>query len=319
MEAAVDLTKEELWNMSTSYPAPMGEIETKEMLKTIQQTNKQKPVETEDREITAAVESIPRLAFLSVLCVDIILTSIYIVLTFIVASQLLFQDDPDSTKYAAIMLIVAWIPALLLLPNEIYYNKELYRDNSVYSVIKVIFGLVIFPFLPSVLYCGHLRYDYSAHYISRLNRVNSVKNILHTTLYLILLCFLAMRGKLEVGDNSSSCLLDNLGRSTCFVSSAITSAVISLLLLIRSELNLLSELSNENRKKQLSTTSRILSWVLSTSIYKVVAYAYILTCIDYWRVIPAITIMLVVTVIQEYIFTEYISTDESEEDTEYRE
>ena len=297
----------------------MGEIESKEMLKTIQQTNKQKQVETEDRENTAAVESIPRLAFLSVLCVDIILTSIYIVLTFIVASQLLFQDDPDSTKYAAIMLVVAWTPALLLLPNEIYYNKELYRENSVYSVIKVIFGLVIFPFLPSLLYCGHLRYNYSAHYISRLNRVNSVKNTLHTTLYLILLCFLAMRGKLEVGDNSSSCVLDNLGRSACFVSSAIISAVMSLLLLLRSELNLLPGLSKDNWKKQLSTASRILPWLLTTSIYKVVAYAYIVTYIDYWTVIPAITIMLVVTVIQEYIFTEYISTDESEEDTEYRE
>ena len=311
MEAEINLNRSELWKMSASYPAPTGEIETRRILKTLNETYLCKQDETNVNIMDISRRSISKLTFLRILLLDITLSSVYLTVNIFLLLHLLSgEKDDNSWSYGVIMIIILWMPAIFILPNEIYYRTELIYMKSV--PLNIVLGFIFFPVLQIFLYLNQLRRrEEDTKYMRRLDKVKSIKDIIHCNLHMILLIFLGIRGYL-LKENESSCIIDNLGRSACFTSPVIMSGIISIYFLVRSQVNLYMDQEQESGILNiLEQPLRYLPYLTSGMIFRIISYAFILNYIDYWTIIPVFCIILVQIILQGYIV---MHTNDKEED-----
>ena len=311
MEAEINLNRSDFWKMSASYPAPTGEIETRRILKTLNETYLCKQDETNVNIMDISRRSISKLTFLRILLLDIILSSVYLTVNIFLLLHLISgEKDDNSWSYGVIMLIILWIPAIFILPNEIYYRTELISMKSV--SLNIVLGFILFPVLPIFLYLNQLRKrEEDTQYMRRLDKVKSMKDIIHCNLHMILLIFLGIRGYL-LKEDESSCIIDNLGRSACFTSPVIMSGIISIYFLVRSQVNLYMDQEHETRILNiLEQVLRYLPYLISGMIFRIISYAFILNYIDYWTIVPVFCIILVQIILQGYIV---MHSNEKEED-----
>ena len=298
--------------MSASYPALTGEIETRRILKIM---NSKKHITQEKRKelVNSYTKSISKLKFLWIILVDIILSAVYFITNIYLGIYFLTKDGPikaDTWIYGLWMLLIPWIPSLLMIPHEIYYRTVLLKNGN--TVIMIIAGIILFPIIPSLLYLNQMRQNQDTTYMKRLDKLHHMKQILHSGLKVIILVFLAMRGYL-ITDNDTSCIIDNLGRSACFLSPLLISMILSMFILITSGLCLyLQDQPDQDWSNILSQIVRYLPYLVSILMFRIVSYAYIVNYIDYWTIIPGTGFILVNIGLQGYLTS---NTEEEADDT----
>ena len=274
-----ELDKLEPWKMSTSHQAPAPpavEIEAKNILKLIQEENQAGQ--------NMFNKSISKQTFLRILIIDIILSGVYFTVNIILASHLIFSDKQNNLKYGMLMMMIPWIPAVLIIPNEIFYKTGLFEKNSKYAKLLSVFtAVVFFPIWSICLYISSFRNLTITSYLKRLEKVSSIKQILHMTLHMVLIIFLIMRGKV-LQEDETSCITDELGRSVCFTFPVILSLILSVLLIL------------VKGTREL----KYLPFLTVTLVFRTVSLAFILTYIDYWSVIPFSLLFLLQIVLIEY-------------------
>ena len=276
METEVKLDKLEPCKMSTSYPAPAGEIETRNILKLIQAENQagQKSLE----------KTISKLTFLRILIIDIILSGVYFAVNSILAAHLIFSDKQNNLRYGVLMMIIPWIPAVLIIPNEIFYKTKIFEENNKDAMMAVL----IFPIWTICLYISSLRNLTVTSYLQRLEKVNSMKQTIHSSFHMILMIFLIMRGR-SLQEDETSCIADDLGRSVCFTFPVILSLILSVFFIIV-----------KGNSCEQSESQKYLPSLACMMMFRTVSFAFILTYIDYWSVIPFSILFILQIVLVEY-------------------
>ena len=268
--------------MSTSYPAPAGEIETKNILKLIQEEN-------QSGEKSYFNKSISKQTFLCILIIDIILSGVYFTVNSILAAHLIFSDKQNNLRYGVLMMIIPWIPAVLIIPNEIFYKTSLFEKNSKNEKILSVFtAIVFFPIWSICLFISSFRNLTITSRLKRLDKVNSMKQIIHSNLHMLLMIFLIMRGRL-LQEDDASCITDDLGRSVCFTFPVIVSLILSVIfIIVKGSI----AVKRESLKSLLSLACLLM--------FRTVSFAFILTYIDYWSAIPFFLLFILQIVLFEY-------------------
>ena len=197
METEVQLDKLETWKMATSYPAPAGEIETKNILKLIQEENQAGQKRVFNKLIS-------KQTFLIILIIDIILSSVNFTVNSLLATHLIFSDKQNNLRYGILMMVIPWIPAVLIIPNEIFYKTKIFeKNNKNAKLLSAMMAAMFFPIWTICQYISSLRNLAITSYMKRLEKVNRMKLIIQSSLHMVLMVFLIMRGRLLQEDVTS--------------------------------------------------------------------------------------------------------------------
>ena len=310
MEAEIRLDKSELWKMSASYPAPTGEIETRRILKTMktfETSSKGESKESNTDNEQEPVKSISRLTFLRILILDIIFTAVFVLTNILLGLYLIIGKGGsiqlETWNYGILVLIIPWLPSILLIPHEFYYKTELVKPlQSRMKIVLILAGFLLFPLLQVFIYSYYLNKKIHSKCMRRLDKVRNINHLLHSSLNLILLTFVTIRGQLLPGDDSS-CIIDNLGRSACLLSPILLYTIISVLILLRSSISLNSVKSPDTGLVKYMEEGIVnIPYLVSVIIFRIVSYGYMFSYIDYWSIIPMVTILLVHIIIQGYLY-----------------
>ena len=181
-----------------------------------------------------------------IIMIEIILHTIYITTSFMIAYKLMYSRKEDVThswQYGVIMLIIQWLPAFALIPNEIYYETELVPSSNYLKLAAQTFICVIlFPVLPLILNGKHI-ISSESKYFARLDTINSLNQVIFTSLHLTLLIFLTMRGHLN-NEDEPACILNVNETSACILIPVLVAVTISMILYIKASSHLLTKESN---------------------------------------------------------------------------
>ena len=226
------------------------------------------------------------MTFQHILYLDILLPTIYLVLNTILAIHLIYSKE-DGIWYGILMMLIPWLPALFLIPNEIYYNTATFGEQfSSAKLMKITLNSVFFPVWPIYNYMTSFRSLTISNYLSRLDKINSIKQIMHSSLHMVLTIFLIMRGRL-LQEDENSCVKDNLGRSVCFKYIVILSLILSTILIIGKVI------------KEENYSFIKIPFISCTLVFRTVSFAFILTYIDWWSVISFLIITLEVIILMQ--------------------
>ena len=238
------------------------------------------------------------MTFQHILYLDILLPTIYLVLNTILAIHLIYSKE-DGIWYGILMMLIPWIPALFLIPNEIYYNTATFGEQfSSAKLMKITLNSVFFPAWPIYNYMTSFRSLTISDYLSRLDKINSIKQIMHSSLHMVLTIFLIMRGRL-LQEDETSCVKDNLGRSVCFKYIVILSLILSTILIIGKVI------------KEENYSFIKLPVISCTLVFRTVSFAFILTYIDWWSIFALLIIILEVVFLMQLHKNENGATDEN--------
>ena len=265
-----------------------GMIKTKINLKNVEKAPKKQKTR---RQKHVVPKLISRAKFLRILLLDIITCNVYI-FTIILQGVHLSRDN-STWIYGGEMIAILWMPSLLIIPHELYYKTQLCQFKTTGSkVFSVMIGFLLFPILPSLLYGNQLTRNKDMLYLKRLDKMQNIRLFLQSSLYLILLVFLIMRG--ELFQDEDSCVIDDLGRSFCIFSPAIISAVLSIFILLRATTNIyLAREKTENTFDTIEKNILYLPYLINMVVFRIGSYAYMFNYIDYWGAVPVAGIILI--------------------------
>ena len=258
------------------------------------------------------------LANIKVILIEIILYTIYITINCMIVYKLYSrkEDGKHSWQYGVIMVLIHWVPALTLIPNELYYKTELVPSTNYFMLaLETSICVLLFPLLPIFLYGKHITSSQSK-YLARLDTITSLNQIIFTSLHMILLIFLTMRGHLYQGEEVT-CILNGFDRSGCIMFPVLVNAIISAVLYIKSSFYILLKEPNHE------STVKLMPWLISTLLFRTTSFAYIVVYVDYWAIIPISGILLVMTIQQGWVAqyeenNNLFSSDNTEHSKEFK-
>ena len=290
--------------MSISNQLPFYEYENKQKIV----RNQEKKVEKLNLK-TRKLMKLSRTRYLWILIKDIFLSSALTFTCILVGENLLSQR---SLYKGAIMLIIPWFPAILLIPHELYQKSVLIpKLNSLPIILMTLAALIFFPILPLSMHL-HLLYgskDYN--YFSRLDYLHNVMKLLQSSVHLVLLLDMAARGELLVENVDATCISDELGRSACVSLSIQVNAVITLALLVLSSISLqISEYTEHTKVKVLSS----FPFAFCTLMFRMVSYSLMIIYIDVWAIIPISCVIFIYMILHGYTATYLDSAEELDKD-----
>ena len=220
--------------------------------------------------------------------IDILLYLTFISTNFYLAYTNYYSNsnNNESWKYGVYLIIILWLPAFILVPNEIFFHTALVKTcNLQILAVKTILGISIFPVLPLVLQTAALRNE-DEKYLARFKTINCLNQIIFTSLHLVLLIFITMKGQVHPEDQGV-CDIQSLEYSM------VLSALTSIILYVKSVSHLLSKDKNAERNIFYLTP-----WITSALMFRTSSYALILNYMDYWATIP-LTIIFIVFTLQQ--------------------
>ena len=222
--------------------------------------------------------------------IDAILYALCLLLHFILAFNLQ-QSNTEKTSRCYLLYLQPWIPGLVLVPHEIYYNTDMFATSN--NLFKIFQGLTYIALYPVIIIVNLFKNMIASGRmkIARLNSIHCLNEIILGSLNMVLVIFLVIRGDIILGGNIA-----------CYLGTA--SLLISAIIYLKGCLAML-----EHNYK----FSRInpLPWLMSTMLFRMTAYAYILTFLDIWSIIPLAGLTLVLVAL--YGWSSLEEEDQNEE------
>ena len=266
------------------------------------------------------LKPIVKLYFLKIIFVDIGISLGDLVTDIAQGFNLIFDNNWNihwsTFHYGCIVLAFIWIPVIpMLLHVATSKTLKYFSDSENYLTVllHVLLFVMFFPLLPTLMYAKilFLRRSYSTNrdklkfmeFEQKTTELKSIVGSIESTLQFTLMLWMMSRGILQVPWNqqlSSSCVEDSLGRVACLPSIPMLSLSFSLLSILKStfDMNMVPYVSSSVNS---ITKSKICQHIvlcffpffLCTVLFRLSAYAFILTFIDYWSIIPAVILYII--------------------------
>ena len=261
-----------------------------------------------------------KLYFLKILLIDIGISCGDLVTDLLQSFNLMFDSNWNvlwsTYHYGCIMLFIIWMPAIPMLLHIATTEKSKYfinQEESVRNLVtKILLFVILFPFLPTLMYLKLLimRKSFPTNrdklkFLSFEQKTTELKAIVgstESTLQMIMMVWLMSRGILTLPWDqplSSSCVEDSLGRVACLPSVPVLSLMFSLLSILKSvfDINLVPHVKSSLHHLAKSQVCQhivlcFFPFFLCNILFRLPAYAFILTFIDYWSVIPAVMLFI---------------------------
>ena len=261
-----------------------------------------------------------KLYFLKILLIDIGISCGDLVTDLLQSLNLMFDSNWNvlwsTYHYGCIMLFIIWMPAIPMLLHIATTEKSKYfinQEESVRNLVtKILLFVILFPFLPTLMYLKLLimRKSFPTNrdklkFLSFEQKTTELKAIVgstESTLQMIMMVWLMSRGILTLPWDqplSSSCVEDSLGRVACLPSVPVLSLIFSLLSILKSvfDINLVPHVKSSLHHLAKSQVCQhivlcFFPFFLCNIMFRLPAYAFILTFIDYWSVIPAVILFI---------------------------
>ena len=260
------------------------------------------------------LKPIVKLYFLKIIFIDIGISFGDLVTDIAQGLNLIFDNNWNvhwsTFQYGCIVLALLWLPVLpMLLHIASSKTMKYFTDSENYLkvILHVILFVIFFPLLPTLMYTKilFLRRSYTTNreklkfmeYEQKANDLKSIVGSIESTLQFTLMLWMISRGILTLPWNqslSSSCIEDSLGRIACLPSIPMLSLLFSLLSILKSamDMNIVPYVRSSLNS---AAKSRVcyhfvlcfFPFFLCNVLYRLPAYAFIITYIDYWSFIPA--------------------------------
>ena len=209
-------------------------------------------------------------------------TNIALVLT-LVNSTNSIEDESKGLEW--ILLCIPWLPGLILIPNEVNIKTEEEVTPSNNPLKMLIWGIICIAMFPAIILLKTIGIDILEDKIFRkASNIIDLNEILVGGLNLVYLLFMTLRGRFKNEENAVIyCLI-----------------TMSLLLLVVMYLKASTQLLASTYCSSIRSNITLLPWLTSTLLFRTTAYAYILTFLGYWAVIPFIGLWLLLVVEQAW-------------------
>ena len=266
------------------------------------------------------LKPIVKLYFLKILLIDIGISLGDLVTDVAQGLNLIFDNNWNihwsTFHYGCIVLAFIWIPVIpMLLHVATSKSLKYFSDSENYltALLHVLLFVIFFPLLPTLMYAKilFLRRSYSTNrdklkfmeFEQKTTELKSIVGSIESTLQFTLMLWMMSRGILQVPWNqqlSSSCVEDSLGRVACLPSIPMLSLSFSLLSILKSafDMNMVPYVSSSVNSVTKSKLCQhivlcFFPFFLCTILFRLSAYAFILTFIDYWSIIPAVILYII--------------------------
>ena len=258
-----------------------------------------------------------KLYFLKILFIDIGISLGDVVTDLAQGINLIFDHNWNiqwsTFHYGLTVLVLVWLPLVPLALHVVTFRKaaQYYQtENKVVNILVIAASIIFFPLVPTFMYVRVLMMKRS--FTSNRNKLKfleieqkatelkSIVGSIESPLQFILMLWLMFRGILTLPWDqplSSSCVEDSLGRVACLPSIPMLSMLFSLLSILKSVFDLnMSSVSSASLSSL--TKSRVCQhlvlcffpFYLCNILFRLPAYAFILTFIDIWSIIPGLVL-----------------------------
>ena len=258
-----------------------------------------------------------KLYFLKILFIDIGISLGDVVTDLAQGINLIFDHNWNiqwsTFQYGVIVLVLVWLPLVPLALHVVTFRKaaQYYQnENKLLNILVIAASIIFFPLVPTFMYARVLMMKRSftsnrnklkfLEFEQKATEVKSIVGSIESPLQFILMLWLMFRGILTLPWDqplSSSCVEDSLGRVACLPSIPMVSMLFSLLSILKSvfDLNMsaVSSASLSSLTKSKVCQHLVLCFFpfyLCNILFRLPAYAFILTFIDIWSLIPGLVL-----------------------------
>ena len=276
---------------------------------------------TETDEVDGRAEEIMKplvkLHFLKILLIDIGISLGDVGTDIAQGMNLIFDSEWEiqwtTFPYGLIVLGLVWLPGIPIFIHIVSFKSFEYFGVSQESrLLKVLSFFLFIPFIPTLMYVKMLlmknrlksskEKQYFHNFEKMTKELKSLTGATESTAQFIFLLWLMLRGILSLPWDqplSSSCVQDSLGRVACLPSIPMASMLFSILSILKSvfDLNTFPVVSSPfhsmtRTKLSIHVAFGYFPFYLGNIIFRMTSYAFILTYIDYWSIIPAVILYI---------------------------
>ena len=262
------------------------------------------------------------LSFLKILILDIGISLGDTVTDMIQGFSLIIDDGSlsfriSTMRYGIAIILASWLPVMIAIIHLGCSDKTglSMQLTSIQGWLLIIFGIALFPLVPTFLYiyllvCPNSTPEEKGVYERTERRAHEVKSIagaVEAPVQLIILLYLMCRGILTLPWQdvvSSSCLEDSLGRVACLPSIPMASMIFATFAIIKAmhEMNiypiLLGYSGTMNRfNKSIELFLLYLPFFLGNAGFRISSFCIMFVYLDNWAIIPIFLIWLINLVI----------------------
>ena len=223
---------------------------------------------------------------------DFILLMIYMFINSALIAKLNWSakssdEDPCLVPYEVLSIILPWIPGLVFSTSRELRNY-LHILEIQNWVVNQIFYLLLFPVF---IFISLLRNHENNKVFVCLQTFSCASQIITSSLHLVLVIFMTLRGVLSDGEDHVTYIL------------VAASAIISVTMYLKGSIPLLKGIEN---------TICLLPWLTSRLLFRASAYAYIMTFLGYWAAIPltVYTLLLVTHQVWKDVERQFLSKND---------
>ena len=223
---------------------------------------------------------------------DFILLMIYMFINSALIAKLNWSakssdEDPCLVPYEVLSIILPWIPGLVFSTSRELRNY-LHILEIQNWVVNQIFYLLLFPVF---IFISLLRNHENNKVFVCLQTFSCASQIIISSLHLVLVIFMTLRGVLSDGEDHATYIL------------VAASAIISVTMYLKGSIPLLKGIEN---------TICLLPWLTSRLLFRASAYAYIMTFLGYWAAIPltVYTLLLVTHQVWKDVERKFLSKND---------
>ena len=298
------------------------------------------PIDEVDGRTEEILRPIVKLYFLKILFIDIGITLGDLVTDIAQGLNLIFDSNWNihwsTIHYGCIVLGFIWLPVIPMLIHIFTTKTRKYfveTESNTSLLIAVIKFVIFFPLLPSLMYMKILilRKSFTTNrerlkyleFEQKTTELKSIAGSIESTLQFTLMLWMMSRGILTLPWDqslSSSCVEDSLGRVACLPSIPMLSLLFSLLSILKSALDMnLVPFTNSylNQTARTNVCGHIFfctfPFFLVNILFRLPAYAFIMTFLDYWSIIPAVILYILQLALCGIFFIKQDASKDEEE------
>ena len=274
-------------------------------------------VDETDGRTEDILKPLVKLYFLKILFIDIGISLGDVVTDLAQGINLIFDHNWNiqwsTFHYGLCVISLTWLPLVPLMIHVFTFKDSKYyslSDNKASNIFFIFILLIFFPLLPTLMFVRVLimRRSFTSNrnklkfleFEQKATELKSIVGSIESPLQFILMLWLMFRGILTLPWDqplSSSCVEDSLGRVACLPSIPMLSMLFSLLSILKSvfDLNMsaVSSASLSSLTKSKVCQHLVLCFFpfyLCNILFRLPAYAFILTFIDIWSIIPGLVL-----------------------------
>ena len=238
------------------------------------------------------MQSLSKSTFLRFLLVDIGFTVLLLVVSSLLARNLILNNSTQS--YGIWILLTLWAPSIIIIPHELYY--KLCLTKSMNTAAMLIVGIFFFPIIPIIMAVMITNTKSNQEYVNRFLLVQDYRHIITSCMNIIIVLLLIFRGIIKFEEEK--CLTQELGGPTCVSPVLVIFAVLSAFILIFSCSSLSMKQKPLNRgTRDIFSEMIYLIFLLSDAVTSIVSIAFIINYIEHWAIIPTMFIIILNVII----------------------